>query len=72
MASLEQVIKDLQSIMDSGGTGGGGGASANARKAAAEGAVNDARQAMIGGIGDIAGGVASAAMGGETPEVKTP
>jgi len=44
---------------------------AGARKAAAEGAVNDARQAMIGGIGDIAGGVASAAMGGATPEVKT-
>ena len=36
MATIEQVIKDLQSIMDSGGTGGGGGASANARKAAAE------------------------------------
>ena len=45
---------------------------AGARKAAAEGAVNDARQAIIGGIGDIAGGVASAAMGGATPEVKTP
>ena len=36
MATIEQVIKDLQSIMDSGGTGGGSGASANARKAAAE------------------------------------
>ena len=36
MATIEQVIKDLQSIIDSGGTGGGGGASANARKAAAE------------------------------------
>ena len=45
---------------------------AAARKSAAEGAVNDARQAIIGGIGDIAGGVASAAMGGVTPEVKTP
>jgi len=43
---------------------------AGARKAAAEGAVNDARQAIIGGIGDIAGGVASAAMGGGTPEVE--
>lgn len=36
MATIEQVIKDLQSIIDSGGPGGGGGASANARKAAAE------------------------------------
>ena len=45
---------------------------AGARKAAAEGAVNDARQAMIGGIGDIVGGVVGAAMGGEVPEVKTP
>jgi len=36
MATIEQVIKDLQSIIDSGGTGGGSGASANARKAAAE------------------------------------
>ena len=36
MASLEQIIKDLQSIIDSGGSGGGGGASATARKAAVE------------------------------------
>ena len=36
MASLEQIIKDLQSIIDSGGSGGGGGASATARKAATE------------------------------------
>ena len=36
MATLEQVIKDLQSIIDSGGAGGGGGSSASARKAAAE------------------------------------
>ena len=43
---------------------------AGARKAAAEGAVNDARQSIIGGIGDIAGGVVSEAMGGPTPEVE--
>jgi len=36
MASLEQIIKDLQTIIDSGGSGGGGGASATARKAAVE------------------------------------
>jgi len=32
------------------------------RKSAADGAVNDARKAMIGGIGDIAGGVTEFAL----------
>lgn len=35
-----------------------------ARKAVADKAVNDARQAMIGGIGDVVGGVANLALGG--------
>ena len=36
MASLEQIIKDLQEIADSGGSGRGGGRSANERKAAGD------------------------------------
>jgi len=36
MATLEQIIKDLQEIADSGGSGRGGGRSANERKAAGE------------------------------------
>ena len=36
MATLEQIIKDLQSIVDSGAGGTGGGASQAQRKAAAE------------------------------------
>lgn len=35
-----------------------------ARQAVADKAVNDARQAMIGGIGDVVGGVANLALGG--------
>ena len=35
-----------------------------ARKAVADQAVNEARQAMIGGIGDVVGGVANLALGG--------
>ena len=36
MATLEQIIKDLQDIADSGGSGRGGGRSASERKAAGE------------------------------------
>ena len=36
MATLEQIIKDLQDIADSGGSGKGGGRSASERKAAGE------------------------------------
>lgn len=39
---------------------------AAARQATADQAVNEARQAMIGGIGDVVGGVTSLAMGGMT------
>ena len=36
MATLEQIIKDLQEIADGGGSGRGGGRSASERKAAGE------------------------------------
>jgi len=41
---------------------------AGARQATADQAVNQARQAMVSGIGDIAGGVTNLAMGGMTGE----
>ena len=37
---------------------------AASRQARADQAVNEARQAMIGGIGDVVGGVANLALGG--------
>ena len=39
---------------------------AGARQAAADQAVNEARQAMVSGIGDVVGGVTNLAMGGMT------
>jgi hypothetical protein len=39
---------------------------AGARQATADKAVNDARQAMVSGIGDVVGGVTNLAMGGMT------